>query len=267
MRSTAFFEFDGVTTEDRAEPAPILSLRNVGKSYGTVVALRQVDLDIAPGELVAICGNNGAGKSSLAKIISGAEDLTSGTMSLHGRQVRFSSPHDALEHGVATIYQDLALAPRLSISANIFMGSELTRPLVIPFVRILDKKRMAAEARRHLAQLSVVMEDMSTHVEQLSGGQRQVVAIARALRWRAEIVVMDEPTASLGVKESTVVLDLIRKLKEDGRTVLLVSHNMRDVAALADRVVIMEGGHKRLDRPVNGLAADDLAHLIVSGAE
>jgi ABC-type sugar transport system ATPase subunit len=245
---------------------PILSLRDVGKSYGAVVAVRQVDLDIAPGELVAICGHNGAGKSSLVKIISGAEDLSSGTLSIRGRQVRFASPHDALEHGVATLYQDLALAPRLSIQANIFMGSELTRPFVLPFLRILDRKRMAAEARRHLAQLSVPVEDMSMQVEQLSGGQRQAVAIARALRWNAEVIVMDEPTAALGVKESTVVLELIRKLKQDGRTVLLVSHNMRDVAALADRVVIMGGGCKRVDRPVNGLNADDLAHLVMGAA-
>jgi ABC-type sugar transport system ATPase subunit len=248
-------------------PAPILSLRGVGKRYGAVVAVSQVDLDVAPGELVAICGNNGAGKSSLVKIISGAEDLSSGTLSIRGRQARFSSPHDALEHGVATIYQDLALAPRLSIPANVFMGSELTRPFVLPFVRILDKQRMAAEARRYLAQLAVCIEDMATPVERLSGGQRQAVAIARALRWKAEIILMDEPTAALGVKESAIVLELIRKLKEDGRTVLLVSHNMRDVAALADRVVIMGGGRKRAEHPVHGLGADDLAHLVMSGAE
>jgi ABC-type sugar transport system ATPase subunit len=258
---------NGVTTEGGSEPVPILSLRGVGKSYGAVVAVRQVDLDISPGELVAICCNNGAGKSSLVKIISGAEDLSSGTLSIRGKQARFSSPHDALAHGVATLYQDLALAPRLSISANVFMGSELTRPFVFPFLRILDKKRMAAEARRYLARLSVSMEDMSTPVERLSGGQRQAVAISRALRWNAEIIIMDEPTAALGVKESTLVLDLIRTLKEDGRTVVLVSHNMRDVAALADRIVIMEGGRKRLDRPVKGLDANDLAHLIMSGAE
>jgi len=255
-----------VTTEDTPEAGPILSLRGVGKSYGAVVALRDVDLDIAPGELVAICGNNGAGKSSLVKIISGAEDLTTGTLSIRGKQARFSSPHDALQHGVATIYQDLALAPRLSISANVFMGSELTRPSGLPFLHILDKKRMATEARRYLEQLSVFMEDMSTQVERLSGGQRQAVAIARALRWKAEIIVMDEPTASLGVKESAVVLDLIRKLKEDGRTVLLVSHNMREVAALADRIVIIEGGRKRLNRRVHGLAPDHLTHFIMSGS-
>lgn len=251
----------------QAGPAPILSLRGVDKRYGPVVALRQVDLDIAPGELVAICGSNGAGKSSLVKIISGAEDMTSGTLTIRGEPARFSSPHDALEHGVATIYQDLALAPRLSIPANVFMGSELTRPFVLPFLRVLDKKRMAEEARRYLARLSVVVDDMSTQVERLSGGQRQAVAISRALRWQAEIIVMDEPTASLGVRESAVVLDLIRRLKEDGRTVVLVSHNMRDVAALASRVVILEGGRKRVDRPIDGLAADDLAHLIASGSD
>jgi len=257
---------DGANTEGSSAPVPILSLRAVGKSYGALVALRRVDLDIAPGEVVAICGNNGAGKSSLVKIISGAQAPSSGTLSIRGTPVRFASPHDALAHGVATLYQDLALAPRLSIPANVFMGSELTRPCVLPFLRILDRKRMAAEARRYLAQLSVCVEDMATPVERLSGGQRQAVAIARALRWQAEIIVMDEPTAALGVRESTVVLELIRKLKQDGRTVLLVSHNMRDVAALADRVVIMEGGRKCVDQPVKGLNADDLAHLLLSAA-
>lgn len=247
--------------------SPILSLRDISKHYGAVVALRHVDLDIAQGEVVAICGNNGAGKSSLIKVISGAERPSSGALSLRGKAVQFLSPLDALENGVATIYQDLALAPRLSIAANVFMGSELTRPSGIPFLRFLDKQRMAVEARRYLAQLSVPMEDMSTPVEQLSGGQRQAVAISRALRWKAQIIVMDEPTAALGVKESVAVLGLIHKLKEDGHTVILVSHNMRDVVTLADRVVIMEGGCKREDRPLNGLNADGLDHLILSRSE
>lgn len=248
------------------EPAtPLLSLRGIGKSYGPVVAVREVDLDIFAGEVVAICGDNGAGKSSLIKMIAGAEEPTSGTLSMRGKPVSFGSPHDALSHGVATIYQDLALAPRLAIYQNVFMGSELTRSVLLPFLRVLDRKKMIAESRRFLSQLSVAITDMTRPVERLSGGQRQAVAISRALRWNAEIIIMDEPTAALGVKETALVLDLIRKLKSDGHTVLLISHNMRDVVALADRVVIMGAGRKFVDRPIGGLTADDLSHMIMSG--
>lgn len=247
------------------DPTPILSLRGIGKAYGPVVAVQDVDLDIFAGEVLAICGDNGAGKSSLIKVISGAEEPTSGQMSMRGASVRFASPHDALNQGVATIYQDLALAPRLSIAQNIFMGSELTRPVLLPFLRVLDKARMNAEAKGYLSQLSVAIDDMTRPVERLSGGQRQAVAISRALRWKAEIIIMDEPTAALGVKETALVLALIRKLKADGRTVVLISHNMRDVVSLADRVVIMGAGRKVADRPAAGLSADDLTHMIMNG--
>ncbi|MBS7706847.1 ATP-binding cassette domain-containing protein [Chelatococcus asaccharovorans] len=252
-------------TDVAANASPLLSLRGIGKNYGPVVAVRDVDLDIHTGEVVAICGDNGAGKSSLIKVMSGAEEPTSGTMQMRGKDVHFASPHDALEHGVATIYQDLALAPRLSIAQNVFMGSELTRPFVLPFLRLLDKAKMIEESRRYLSKLSVAIQDMTRPVERLSGGQRQAVAISRALRWNADIIIMDEPTAALGVKETALVLDLIRTLKAGGHTVILISHNMRDVVALADRVVIMGAGRKFVDRPIDGLTADDLTHLIMSG--
>lgn len=246
-------------------PTPILSLRNIGKAYGPVVAVREVDLDIFAGEVVAICGDNGAGKSSLIKVVSGAEEPSSGTLAMRGKPVAFGSPQDALNHGVATIYQDLALAPRLSIAQNVFMGSELTKPVLLPFLRRLDKRLMKTRAKGYLAQLSVAIDDMDRPVERLSGGQRQAVAISRALRWNAEIIIMDEPTAALGVKETALVLDLIRKLKADGRTVILISHNMRDVVALADRVVIMGAGRKYVDQPIGSLSADDITHMIMSG--
>jgi ABC-type sugar transport system ATPase subunit len=245
---------------------PILSLRGIGKSYGPVVAVRGVDLDVFRGEVLAICGDNGAGKSSLIKVISGAEEPTEGEMSLRGERVHFHSPHDALAKGVATIYQDLALAPRLSITQNIFMGVELTRPFLLPFLHVLDKKRMAEESRGFLARLSQSIEDMSRPVERLSGGQRQAVAISRALRWKADIIIMDEPTAALGVKETAQVLALVRKLKAEGCTVILISHNMRDVVALADRVAIMAAGQKYADRSVAGLTADDLSHMIMGSS-
>ncbi len=244
----------------------IFSLRGVGKSYGAVRALSDVDLDVHAGDVLAICGDNGAGKSTLIKIMSGAQEPSAGTMSVRGQTVRFRSPHDALGQGVATIYQDLALAPRLSIAANVFMGSELTRSFGVPFIRLLDKKRMADEARGYLGRLSVRVEDMDRPVERLSGGQRQAVAIARALRWNADVIIMDEPTAALGVKETAQVLDLVRRLKGEGHTVILISHNMRDVVSVATRVAILSGGRKIVDRPLDGLGADDLSHMIMTGS-
>jgi ABC-type sugar transport system ATPase subunit len=238
---------------------PILSLRGIGMSYGAVTALRDVDLDIAAGEVVALCGDNGAGKSSLVKILAGAQPPTAGSIALDGAEERFRDPQDALRKGIATIYQDLAVAPRLSIWQNVFLGSELTRP---PF-GLLDKRRMAAMSRGFLARLAVEIADMETPVERLSGGQRQAVAICRALRWDARIIIMDEPTAALGVKETAQVLDLIRRLHAERRTVILVSHAMQDVAAVADRVVILRAGRKVEDRPVGGLTAGDLAAMIM----
>jgi ABC-type sugar transport system ATPase subunit len=249
------------------EREPLLSLRGISKSYGAVAAVRGVDLDVYPGEVLAICGDNGAGKSSLIKIVSGAQPPTQGTIRLRGAETRFRSPHDALVQGVATIYQDLALAPRLSIAANMFMGAELTRGIGLPFLRVLDKARMATEARAYLARLSVSIDDMRRRVESLSGGQRQAVALSRALRWDAAIIVMDEPTAALGVQESAQVLDLIRHLKSEGRTVILISHNMADVAALATRIAIMKAGRKVIDRPSTGLTPDDIGHMVMTGLD
>lgn len=251
-------------TTHSAETQPLLQLRGIGKSYGAVRAVDGIDLDVFRGEVVAICGDNGAGKSSLIKIISGAQPPTEGTMTLRGENVRFTSPQDALQRGVATIYQDLALAPRLSIAENIFMGAELTRGFGIPFLHILDKGRMQAEAAAYMKRLAIPVSDMRRPVERLSGGQRQAVALCRALRWNADIVIMDEPTAALGVRETAQVNGLIRSLREEGRTVLLISHNMPDVVALASRVVVLSRGRKIADRPVEGLTPDDISHMIMT---
>ena len=246
---------------------PLLALDGITKAYGAVEALKGVDLEIRSGEVLALCGDNGAGKSSLIKIVSGAQEPTGGTISLRGEPVTLGSPQAALKRGIATIYQDLALAPRLSIAQNVFLGSELTRPVFgVPFLHRLDKRSMAERARGFLARLSVSIDDMGTPVERLSGGQRQAVAISRALLWDADLIIMDEPTAALGVKETAQVLDLIRALHAEGRTVLLISHNMADVAAIATRVAILKNGRKVVDRPIDGLRPDDLAHMIMTGA-
>jgi ABC-type sugar transport system ATPase subunit len=245
---------------------PVLSLRGISKSYGALTAVTDIDLDVNRGEVLAVCGDNGAGKSSLIKVISGAEEATGGTIRLNGEEMRFRSPHDALVKGVATIYQDLALAPRLTITQNVFMGSELRRPFLLPFLQVLDKRRMAEEALGYISRLTSSISDMERPVERLSGGQRQAVAISRALRWNASIIIMDEPTAALGVKETAQVFDLVRRLKSEGRTVILISHAMRDVVALADRVVILSGGRKQADLSIAGLTAENLSGLIMSGA-
>ena len=243
--------------------APLVRLAGIRKRYGAVEALRGVDLDVARGEVVAICGDNGAGKSSLIRVVSGAHDPDEGSIEIEGRPVRFGSPQGALAAGVATIYQDLALAPRQPIWQNIFIGAELTRSRA--GLALLDKRRMREESRRYLARLNVAIDDTNRAVDTLSGGQRQAVAIARALRWNARLVIMDEPTAALGVAESRQVLDLIRELHRAGTTVILVSHNMAEVVDVAGRVAVLKSGRKIADLPTAGMRADDLAHLVMTG--
>jgi ABC-type sugar transport system ATPase subunit len=243
---------------------PLLRLAGIRKRYGAVEALKGVDLDVFAGEVVAVCGDNGAGKSTLIRVASGAHAPSEGHIEIEGGRVDFASPLEALTAGVATIYQDLALATRQPIWQNVFIGAERTRRL-LPGLVVLDKRRMRRESRDYLARLKIDMKDTDRPVDSLSGGQRQAVAIARALRWNARLVIMDEPTAALGVAESRQVLDLIRELHRGGTTVILISHNMADVVAVATRVAVLKNGRKIADRPVAGLTADDLAHLVMVG--
>ncbi len=246
-----------------AGDTPILELHGVGKRYGAVEALAGVSFAVREGETLAICGDNGAGKSTLIRIVSGAQPPSAGTIELAGEAVTFASPADALSQGVATIYQDLALAPTMTIAQNVFLGSELTRRL-LPGITVLDKRRMKREAAAHLARLRLSVPDMSRRVADLSGGQRQAVAIARALRWRARIVIMDEPTAALGVRETRLVLSLIKEIAAQGITVILISHNMADVVEVAERALVLKAGRLVRDTPLAGWTADDLSHLIMS---
>jgi ABC-type sugar transport system ATPase subunit len=243
----------------------LLSLRGIAKRYGAVEALKGVDLDVRAGDVLGICGDNGAGKSTLIRVISGAHEPDGGAMTLDGETVSFRSPHDALARGIATIYQDLALAPRLSIVQNVFMGAERTRSLL--GLRVLDKRAMREETAKYLARLNQTIGDVDRPVSELSGGQRQAVAIARALLWNARIIIMDEPTASLGVTETQRVLELIRTLCGQGVTIILISHNMEDVVAVASRVAILKSGRKVLETDTTGLSADDLAHMVMTGQD
>lgn len=240
-----------------------VSARNIYKNYGAVEALRGVSVDVHEGEIHAICGDNGAGKSTLIKILAGVEQPDRGDLMIDGKPCSFDSPSASLHAGLATIHQDLAVAPEMSIYQNIFMGAELTRSVL--GIRLLDKARMRREARGYMSQLNGTITNMDSKVNALSGGQRQAVAICRALRWNANVVILDEPTAALGVRETEQVLELIRSLKKNGKTVILISHAMQDVADVADRITILRTGENQITLEGGDLTADNLSHYILSG--
>ena len=241
-----------------------IKARDILKNYGAVEALRGVSIEVEEGQVHAICGDNGAGKSTLIKILAGVETPDGGEIIIDDRPCHFATPTDALKAGVATIHQDLAVAPRMAIFQNVFMGAELTKSFL--GVRYLDKKTMRRDSLDYMSQLNKSITDMNIKVEDLSGGQRQAVAICRALRWNADIVILDEPTAALGVRETEQVLELIRSLKTAGKTVILISHAMQDVVAVADRVSILRNGRNQIDLDIADLTADRLSHYILSGA-
>ncbi|MEV4068221.1 ATP-binding cassette domain-containing protein [Nonomuraea fuscirosea] len=226
-------------------PTPILQARGLVKRYGHVTALDGADFDLMPGEVLAVIGDNGAGKTSLIKALTGALQPDSGEIRLDGEPVRFRDPLDARRHGIETVYQDLAIAASLDIATNMFLGREVRKPGLLGTVfRMLDKKRMREESARHMAELKIGLRSLTQPVESLSGGQRQGVAVARAVAWATNVVVMDEPTAALGVKESGQVLDLIRQVRDRGTPVVLISHNMPHVFEIADRVHVQRLGRR-----------------------
>jgi fructose transport system ATP-binding protein len=233
-------------TKDQIESqTPILSARDIHKSYGNVTAIDGADFDLYPGEILAVIGDNGAGKSSLIKVLSGATIPDSGTVSLDGEEVHFKTPNDARSAGIETVYQDLAVAPALDIATNLFLGREKRRagPLG-SILRMLDHKGQKEEAEKQMKALQIGIRSMSQAVETLSGGQRQGVAVARAAAWARKLVIMDEPTAALGVRESGQVLELIKRVRDNGLPVILISHNMPHVFEIADRIHIHRLGKR-----------------------
>jgi len=226
-------------------PKPVLQARGLVKRYGSVTAIDGADFDLLEGEILAVIGDNGAGKSSLIKALSGAVIPDSGEILVNGGPVTFHSPIDARKYGIETVYQDLAVAPALDIAENLFLGRELRRggPLGSVF-RLLDRKRMVDESREHMANLKIGIKSMKQAVETLSGGQRQGVAVARSAAFARNVVILDEPTAALGVKETGMVLDLIRQVRDRGLAIILISHNMPNVFEVADRVHIHRLGKR-----------------------
>ena len=223
-----------------AELKPLVQLDRVRKEFGAVVALEEVTLDVYPGEIVALVGDNGAGKSTLVKLIAGVHQPTSGQILLDGEPVRLSSPSESQRHGIEVVYQDLALANSQPVYMNMFLGRELVRgPL-----RQLDRPRMAQETRQLLDELDIRIDSPRQAIRDLSGGQRQGVAIGRAVHWAERLVLMDEPTAALGVQETKRVEEIIERMRERGRAIVIVSHSLDQVFRISDRICVLRRGRQ-----------------------
>jgi simple sugar transport system ATP-binding protein len=239
----------------------LLEARAIAKSYGHVRALQEADFDVRSGEVTALVGDNGAGKSTLIKILSGTVQPDEGEIRFEGRPVSIHSPLDARRLGLETVYQDLALAEDLDPAANLFLGREVMRQGLLGSLGFIDKRAMRARAARSFATLGIDLQEMGAEVGMLSGGQRQAVAVSRAATWASRVIFMDEPTAALGVVQSERVLDLIRRIRESGKSVVLISHNLPQVFQVADRIQVL-----RLGRRVSVFRAEDVTMDEVVGA-
>ena len=241
-----------------ADPAVILEARGITKRYGHVEALRGVDFAAHAGEITALIGDNGAGKSTLVKILSGAITPTAGEILIDGKTVAFASPADAHASGIETVYQDLSVAPDLSPAANMFMGRERLRPGLLGRLGFLDNATMRHESQSAFERLKVSLKDMDAPIVSLSGGQRQSVAICRSIMWAKRVVFMDEPTAALGVLQTGRTLELIRRIRDTGVAVVLISHNMRDVIDVADTIEVLRLGRRIARLRNDGVSVQDL---------
>ncbi len=215
---------------------PLVEMRGVGKHFGGVRAVEDVDLELNAGEVLGLVGHNGAGKSTLMRTLSGADPLDEGEIRIDGAPILIKSPRDARAFGIETVYQDLALADNLDAAANLFLGREPTRH------GLLDEPRMEAEAREVLGRVNPAFDAFRTPVRALSGGERQAIAIARALRFRARVLILDEPTASLGTAETSMVHQVIRRLRDEGLAIVVVSHDLHGLLELADMLAVLRGG-------------------------
>lgn len=257
-----------MNTASQASPvtasAPLLSCRGITKRFGGLTAVDHVDFDIPAGEVVALVGDNGAGKSTLVQLISGVFPFDEGTIEVDGERKMFSTPADARAAGIETIYQDLALCDNLSAADNIFLGREIVASRLGLFPSV-DNRAMRERAKVVLDELHIRIPDLNAPVRQLSGGQRQAVAISRAVYWQARLMIMDEPTAALGVPEQRKVMSLIQMLKSRGVPVILISHNMQDVFEIADRIFVMRRGVNVGDFRVGDVKPSDVVDLMIGG--
>jgi ribose transport system ATP-binding protein len=244
--------------------APLLEVRNLSKHFGAVRALSDFSMTVNAGEVVAVAGDNGAGKTTMIKTVSGVFQPSGGEICLRGQPMHFASPQDAREKGIETIYQDLALADNLTIGGNIFLGREPMTKL-FGFLPVLDRKKMDEAARITMRELDFHVSRLSAPVSNFSGGQRQAVAIGRAVFWDAAILIMDEPTAALGVPEQRKVVALIHQLKAQGRGIIFISHNLQDIFAVSDRIIVLRRGILAGERRIAETNHDEIVKLMVGG--
>ena len=249
---------------DADRSGPLLEVKGISKLFGGVHAVEDVSLSLARGEVLALAGDNGAGKSTLIKMISGVHRPDGGEIRYRGEPVDFPNPQAARDRGIETIYQDLALADNLDVGANVFLGRELMCRR-FGFLPVIDRKRMREEAGRSLAELDITLHRLDLPVRQLSGGQRQAIAIGRAVHWQARVLIMDEPTAALGVPEQRKVMALIHNLRGSGAGVIFISHNLGDIFEISDRIVVLRRGLKAGERRTAETTPDEVVRLMVGG--
>ncbi|WP_328346164.1 ATP-binding cassette domain-containing protein [Streptomyces violaceus] len=253
------------TDEAATKDAPLVELKGAGKSYGNIRALHGVDLTVHPGKVTCVLGDNGAGKSTLIKIISGLHQHTEGQFLVDGAPVRFSTPREALDRGIATVYQDLAVVPLMPVWRNFFLGSEMTKG---PWpVRRLDIEKMKKTADEELRNMGIVLDDMEQPIGTLSGGQRQCVAIARAVYFGARVLILDEPTAALGVKQSGVVLKYIAAAREKGLGVIFITHNPHHAYMVGDHFSVLRLGTMELSASRSEVSLEELTNHMAGGTE
>lgn len=242
----------------------VVEMKGICKNFGGILALKNVDLELNRGEIMGIVGDNGAGKSTLMKILSGAYQADEGEIFFDGQKVNLQNPHDAFNMGISMIYQDLALFNNFDVAKNIFVGRELRRG---PFRIFLDKKRMYKKAEDLIRDLRVDIKSPKLFVASMSGGQRQMVACARAIAFQSKILIMDEPTAALGVTEANKLLGLIRNLKDLGLSILLITQRIPDILSIADRVFVLKGGQRQAVLEVSKVTLDDVVTMIIKGKD
>lgn len=241
----------------------IVEMKGISKRFGTIQALQDVDLELKAGEVLGLIGDNAAGKSTLMKILYGAVVPDSGSIRVEGASVDFKTPADAQESGIAMVYQDLALFPNLDVAANVFTGREFTKSIL--GVKFLDKGRMYRETDELIRRLQVNIQSSRLQVARMSGGQRQMVAVSRAIGFDARILIMDEPSAALGVQEAGRLLELISHLRDQGLGIILITHRLTDVLAVGDRVMILKSGHRQGVLDVRKSTLDDFESMIIKG--
>jgi simple sugar transport system ATP-binding protein len=263
IETSIMSEQAGQASEQRK---PMLRLERVTKRFGGLTAVNQVSLELYPGEVLALAGDNGAGKSTLIKMISGVYKPDDGKIFLEDKEITMSSPMEARSLGIETIYQDLALCDNLDATINIFLGREPSKPLLGLFKQV-DRAKMLTESEAVLKRLDIQIPNLRRPIEQMSGGQRQAVAIARAVYWNARLVIMDEPTAALGVPEQRKVHELVHTLKQQNVPVIIISHNMQDIFASADRIIVMRRGNKVGDVLAKDTDGEGLVSLMVGAGE